>query len=151
MMPKVGEMAPDFSLTTHQGRELSLASLRGRKVLLWFFPEAETPGCTVEGRGFRDHQAYFDDRNIAVIGVSFDSVERNAAFAEKERFGFPLLCDEARTLGLAYGACDEPKARYARRISFLIDEQGRIERVYDAVDPRDHPAQVLADIVDSEA
>ena len=144
-------MAPDFTATTHQGRELSLASLRGRKVLLWFFPEAETPGCTIEGRGFRDHQSYFDDRNIAVIGASFDSVERNAAFAKKEGFNFPLLSDEARTLGLAYGACDNPKARYARRISFLIDEQGRIERVYDAVDPRDHPAQVLADIIDSEA
>ena len=80
-----------------------------------------------------------------VLGASFNSVEDNAAFAKKNGFNFALLCDTDRTLGLAYGACDSPKARYANRISFLIDEAGKISRVYDKVNPRDHPAQVLVD------
>ena len=70
MTIRAGEPAPDFTLTTHEGRQLALKSLRGRKVLLWFFVEANTPGCALEGRGFRDHQAYFDENNIAVVGVA---------------------------------------------------------------------------------
>jgi len=86
------------------------------------------------------------ENQIVVLGASFNSVEDNAAFAKKNGFNFPLLCDTDRTLGMAYGACDNPKARYASRISFLIDEEGKIARVYDRVNPRDHPAQVLADV-----
>lgn len=80
-----------------------------------------------------------------MLGVSFDTVEDNAAFARKFGFTFPLLCDTTRAIGLAYGACDDAKAGYANRISYLIDEQGTITRVYEHVNPRDHPAQVLAD------
>ncbi len=83
-----------------------------------------------------------------VVGASFNSVEQNAAFAAKNGYNFPLLCDTERSLGMAYGACDNPKARYAKRISILIDESGRIARVYDSVDPRDHAAQVLAELID---
>jgi len=86
------------------------------------------------------------ENKIVVLGASFNTVEDNAAFAKKNAFNFPLLCDTDRTLGMAYGACDSPKARYAARISFLIDEEGRVARVYDRVNPRDHPAQVLADV-----
>jgi len=100
----------------------------------------------LEARGFRDQMEYFRQLGIAVVGISFDSQEENAAFADKYALPFPLLCDTERTVGLAYGACDDLKARYPRRISYLIDEQGRIERVYAQVDPRDHPAQVLADL-----
>lgn len=82
-----------------------------------------------------------------MLGASFNSVAQNAAFARKLGVKFPLLCDTDRALGLAYGACDEARAQSARRISFLIDERGRIERVYDKVDPRDHPAAVLAEIM----
>jgi len=85
-------------------------------------------------------------RNVKVLGVSFDAVEENAAFARKFDFPFTLLSDTDRSIGLAYGACDDPKAGYARRISYLIDEQGSIARVYPQVDPRIHPAEVLADI-----
>jgi thioredoxin-dependent peroxiredoxin len=147
MMPKEGDSAPDFTVRTHENKRVSLSDLRGQKVLLWFYPEADTPGCTAEGRGFRDQQNYFVENNIAVLGVSFNTVEDNAAFARKNGFNFPLLCDTDRTLGMAYGACDEPKERYAKRISFLIDENGKIERVYDHVDPRDHPARVLVDVI----
>jgi thioredoxin-dependent peroxiredoxin len=143
---KVGEPAPDFTLAAHDGGNLSLKSLRGAKVLLWFFVEANTPGCTLEGRGFRDHQSYFDENNIRVVGVSFDSIEDNAAFAHRYEFGFPLLSDTDHAVALAYGACSVD-AKHPERMSFLIDEHGAIERVYDLVDPRDHPARVLADVL----
>ncbi|HVN29333.1 MAG TPA: peroxiredoxin [Candidatus Binataceae bacterium] len=148
-MLRAGDPAPDFSAVSDRGALVSLADFRGRKILLWFYPEADTPGCSLEGRGFRDHQEYYDDNAIAIVGVSFDSVERNAAFAEKFGFKFPLLCDTDRKIALAYGACSDAKAQYAERISFLIDENGTIARVYDRVDPRDHPARVLAEILDA--
>ena len=118
-MIKVGEPAPDFTLVAHDGGSLSLTSLRGAKVLLWFFVEANTPGCTLEGRGFRDHQSYFDENNIRVVGVSFDSPEDNAAFARRHDFGFPLLSDANHAVAIAYGACSGSNARYPDRVSFL--------------------------------
>jgi len=148
-MLKVGDPAPDFTASSHQGAPVSLSDFRGKKVLLWFYPEADTPGCTLEGRGFRDHQEYYDDNGIAIVGVSFDEVERNAAFAEKYAFKFPLLSDIDREIARAYGACSDAKAQHAERVSFLIDEHGIIARVYDRVDPRDHPARVLAEILDA--
>jgi thioredoxin-dependent peroxiredoxin len=146
-MLKAGEAAPEFTLVADDGTQLTLSSLRGRRILLWFFPEADTPGCSLEGRSLRDHREYFDQSAIDVIGVSFDSVADNAAFARKHNFGFRLLSDTTHEVALAYGACDSLKARYPERISFLIDTNGRIERVYDKVDPRDHAAQVLAGVL----
>ena len=81
-----------------------------------------------------------------ILGASFDSVAGNAAFAKKFDYPFKLLCDVDRKLGLAYGACADPSAGYASRISYLIDEQGKIARVYAKVKPADHPAEVLADL-----
>lgn len=78
--------------------------------------------------------------------MSFDTVEENAAFADKFGFPFVLLCDTTRSMGLAYGACDSPTAGYASRVSYLINEQGVIEKVYASVNPRAHPAEVLADL-----
>ena len=82
-----------------------------------------------------------------MLGISFNDVEKNADFAEKNNFPFPLLCDIDRSVGMAYGACADAKARYASRVSFLIDEDGKLARIYDKVNPRDHPAQVLADVL----
>ena len=81
-----------------------------------------------------------------ILGVSFDTVAENKAFAEKFNFPFPLLCDVKREIGLAYGACDTPDAEYARRISYLIGPDGRILKAYDAVKPSEHPKQVLSDL-----
>jgi peroxiredoxin Q/BCP len=147
MILKAGEAAPDFTLTASSGEQVSLTSFRGAKLLLWFYVEAGTPGCTLEGRGFRDHASYFDESNIKVVGVSFDTPADNAAFADKHQFGFPLLSDTDHAVAIAYGACSGPDARYPDRVSFLIDEHGVTERVYDRVDPRDHPARVLADLL----
>lgn len=147
-MLKVGDLAPEFALPANDGATLKLSDLRGRRVLLWFFPEAGTPGCSLEGRGLRDHREYFDQAGIEIVGISFDSVNDNEAFARAQNFGFPLLSDTAREVALAYGACEGPKARHAERVSFLIGGDGRVERVYDKVDPRDHAAKVLADVLD---
>ena len=142
-----GDHAPDFTVMTHEGKPLSLSSLRGSKILLWFYPQAGTPGCTAEGCSLRDNYNYYQENNIVVVGVSFDPVEDNSAFAKRFEFPFALLCDTDRKVGLTYGACDNPKAPYAERISYLIDEQGRILRVYPQVDPRIHAAEVLADLL----
>jgi peroxiredoxin Q/BCP len=147
MLLKAGDPAPDFALPADDGGQLELSQLRGRRVLLWFFPEADTPGCSLEGRSLRDHREYFDQNAIVVLGVSFNSVADNAAFARKYDFGFRLLSDTTHQVAVDYGACDSAKARYPERMSFLIDAGGRIERVYDKVDPRDHAAQVLADVL----
>lgn len=147
-MLKVGDRAPEFTLPAHDGRIISSASLRGRKVLLWFYPAASTPGCTVEGRGFRDHQSYYDENEIQILGVSFDGIDANAAFAQNNGFSFPLLSDATHETALAYGACTDVRAASPERVSFLIDEDGHIARVYDQVDPRDHPARVLAELLD---
>lgn len=146
-MLKAGDPAPDFTLPADDGSVFKLSSLRGRRVLLWFFPEADTPGCSLEGRGLRDHREYFEQSAIEVVGVSFDSVADNAAFARKHSFGFRLLSDATHEVALAYGACESLKARHPERISFLIDADSRIERAYDKVDPRDHAAQVLAGVL----
>jgi peroxiredoxin Q/BCP len=149
-MLKAGDDAPDFTVMTHEGKSLTLTSLRGHKVLLWFYPQADTPGCTAEGCSLRDQYNYYEENDIVVLGVSFDSVEDNAAFVKKFGFPFALLCDTGRDIGIAYGACDNPKARYAERISYVIDEQGKILRAYPQVNPRDHAAQVLADLLTEE-
>jgi thioredoxin-dependent peroxiredoxin len=148
MLLKAGDLAPDFTLPADDGGQLELSQLRGRRVLLWFFPEADTPGCSLEGRSLRDHQEYFDQNAIEVLGVSFNSVAENAVFARKYDFGFRLLSDTTHQVAVAYGACDSAKARSPERMSFLIDADGRIERLYDKVDPRNHAAQVLADVLD---
>jgi peroxiredoxin Q/BCP len=83
---------------------------------------------------------------VQVLGVSFDQVEDNGAFAEKFQFNFPLLCDTGRQLGVAYGAADDAQARSARRISYLIGKDGRIRKAWDKVDASTHPAQVLAEL-----
>jgi peroxiredoxin Q/BCP len=145
-MLNVGDQAPDFTVAAHDGQAVTLSALRGSKVLLWFYPKADTPGWTVEGRGFRDNHRDFQKHHTIILGASFDTVDANAAFAKKFDYPFKLLCDVDRSLGLAYGACTDPKAGYASRISYLIDEQGKIAKVYAKVKPADHPAEVLADL-----
>ena len=143
-MLQAGEPAPDFTARTHDGGMLRLTDLRGHKVLLWFYPKADTPGCIREGCEFRDKWKEFKDRGVHVVGVSFDTAEENAAFARKFSLPFPLLCDTERRIGLAYGAYSSADAPFPRRVSYLIDEHGGIAQAYDKVIPDAHPGQVLA-------
>ena len=98
----------------------------------------------MEGKGFRDRIQEFSSRNAVVAGVSFDSLARNRAFREKHAFPFDLLCDEDRSVSISYGAAKKPSQWLARRISYLIDPDGRIARVYEKVKPARHPEEVLA-------
>ncbi|HXC53385.1 MAG TPA: peroxiredoxin [Candidatus Limnocylindrales bacterium] len=138
-----GTPAPDFRAPTHDGRTIALSDLRGRKVILWFYPKADTPGCTVEGKGLCAQQAAFDALGAVILGVSFDAPPANKAFAEKFGFGYPLLCDTDRRIGMAYGACDSPSAGHARRITYVIDESGIIRHALPKVDPATHADELL--------
>lgn len=145
-MLSTGDRAPDFTLPSHRGEDVELKKLRGRPVLLWFYPKADTPGCTLEGQGFRDAMKEFDQHGVAVLGISFDGVDSNREFAEKHALPFPLLSDGDRTVGLDYGAANTPDDGYAKRISYLLDVRGRVLKAYHKVDPSTHPRQVLDDL-----
>jgi peroxiredoxin Q/BCP len=143
-MLDVGAQAPPFTVKDHHGRDTSLDDFRGSRVVLWFYPKADTPGCTLEGCGYRDLKTQFEAKGASILGVSFDTVEENAAFAQKFSFPYPLLCDTGREIGLAYGACDTRSDRSARRISYVIGPDGRIEHAFPKVDTKRHPAEVLS-------
>ena len=147
-MLTAGDPAPDFTAVNHHGDLVRSTELRGRPVLLWFYPKADTPGCTIEGKGFCDSFEDLQKQELTVLGVSFDTEEENRAFAEKFDFPFDLLCDTERELGMAYGACDDPEEGYAKRISYLIDKNGLIAKVYANVQPAEHPAEVLKDLTE---
>lgn len=142
-MLNVGDEAPDFEVSDHLGRKVSLHDLRGRKVVLWFYPKADTPGCTAEGCSFRDLNAEYEAKNVTILGVSFDDVDANARFVEKFNFPFRLLCDTDRKIGIAYGAAETPKDEYAKRIAYVIDENGRIAEAHAKVDARSYPTEQL--------
>ena len=144
-----GAPAPDFTAPTDAGT-LTLSSLRGKKVVLYFYPKDATPGCTVEARGFRDLAAAFAGKNTVVLGVSKDPPKKHASFKAKECLPFTLVSDEGGICE-AYAAWREKKL-YGRaymgiaRITYLIDEDGRVVRSWDPVKPEGHAAEVLAAI-----
>lgn len=150
-MLSVGDEAPTFELADQDGNSVSLDSFRGQKVLLWFYPKASTPGCTVEGCNLRDHFAELQAKNVAVLGMSKDSVRRQKNFATKQTFPYPLLSDEAGTIVEAYGCWGRKKFMGKEydgifRKSFLINEHGKIEKIYEKVKTKTHGADVLADL-----
>jgi peroxiredoxin Q/BCP len=127
-MLKVGDSAPDFSATDCQGREVRLSSFRGKRVVLFFFPKAFTPMCTVEVRNFRDHQAQIESMNATLIGVSLDKQERQCEFARSENIDFALIGDESRAISESYGVV-WPVMKRDRRATFLIGPEGKVEDV----------------------
>lgn len=143
-MLTVGDTAPDFSVKSHQGTDVSLKGLRGKNVILYFYPKADTPGCTAQGCGLRDRITKFEDKNTVVLGVSFDTVAENKAFAEKYKFPFLLLCDTEKKMGLAYGAIKTGEDKYPSRIGYVIDPSGKIKGAYPKVDANAFPDQMLA-------
>ena len=145
-MVETGADAPDFAVHDHNGKLVKLSDYRGKSVVLWFYPRADTPGCTAEGCGFRDRIKQYDERGVQVLGVSFDSIPDNAAFAQKFGFNFPLLSDTTRSIGLAYGAADDAQTQYAKRISYLIGPDGKVRKAYPKVNAAAHPEEILADL-----
>lgn len=142
-----GSPAPPFRLEDQGGHEVSLADFAGRKVLVYFYPKADTPGCTAQACGLRD--VLPDLGTTAVVGVSPDAPARQAAFDAKYGLGFPLLSDPDHEVAEAYGVWVE-KSMYGRkylgieRSAFLVDEQGRLERVWYKISPKDTPAKLQA-------
>jgi peroxiredoxin Q/BCP len=147
-VPEVGDQAPDFTLQDQHGEDVSLSSLRGRAVVLYFYPKADTSGCTTQACGVRDHRSEYERAGAVVLGVSPDPVKRIASFDEKYGLGFPLLADEDHMVAEAYGVWVE-KSRYGRRYmgversTFVISPEGVIEQVLRNVKPAEHDELVL--------
>lgn len=148
MPPAIGEPAPDFSLPRNGGGRIALSDLRGRNVVLYFYPKANTPGCTQEAIAFSRLQARFADADTEVIGVSADPVKAQDRFTAKHGLSTPLLSDETRTMLEAYGVWGE-KTLFGRRYmgilrtTVLIDRDGRIARVWPKVTVEGHAEEVL--------
>jgi peroxiredoxin Q/BCP len=147
-IPSVGDRAPQFTLQDTQGRKVKLADLKGKKVVLYFYPKDLTPGCTREACGFRDDLARFDKNNVAVPGVSADDVKSHQKFTEKYDLNFPLLADPEHKVAEMYGVWQEKnlygrKSWGIRRTTFIIDEQGKIAHVFGKVDTSTHSHDVL--------
>jgi len=148
-MLEVGMKAPDFTLLDKRGNSVSLSDFLGKKVVLYFYPKDSTPGCTRQACAFAQNHSNFEDKNVVVIGISKDSVASHLKFAEKYELPFVLLSDpELQAIG-AYGVWQEKKL-YGKvsmgvvRSTYLVDEQGVIEKVMPKVKPDTNAAEILA-------
>ena len=145
----VGSKAPEFTTTDQDGKKRSLSDFKGKKVILYFYPKDNTPGCTKEACGFRDNFARFRQLNVEILGVSIDSEKSHKGFAQKHGLPFTLLADADKRLVEAYGVWGE-KRLYGKkymgtnRVTYLIDESGRVAAVFPKVKPETHAEELLA-------
>jgi peroxiredoxin Q/BCP len=143
-----GDTAPDFELPDQTGQSVRLSDLRGQRVVVYFYPKADTPGCTAQACGVRDHRTDYEDAGAVVLGVSPDPVKAVAKFDDKYGLGFPLLADEDHSVAEAYGVWIE-KSMYGRkymgneRTTFVIGADGKIEEILRNVKPTEHDDLVL--------
>jgi len=143
-----GDRAPDFTLPDQSGDSVSLSSFKGRNVVLYFYPKADTPGCTTQACGVRDHRSDYESADAVVLGVSPDAPKKIAKFDDKYSLGFPLLGDEDHSVAEAYGVWVE-KSMYGRtymgneRTTFVIGPDGVIKNVFRKVKPAEHDDLVL--------
>lgn len=148
-MVKVGEAAPDFRLSADDGSRVSLQDFRGKKVVLYFYPKDDTPGCTKEACSFRDNLARVTTKGAVVLGVSRDDTDSHVEFKDKYHLNFPLLSDDSGKVTEAYGVWKK-KNLYGRefmgieRTTFLIDEKGKVAKVWPKVKVEGHTDEVLA-------
>jgi peroxiredoxin Q/BCP len=141
--PQAGEMAPDFRLQDQNFEWHALQDYEGRWLVLYFYPKADTPGCTTEACEFRDNIFAFEALGAAIVGVSVDDVSSQKEFADKYHLPFPLLSDAEQEVAERYGVL---RGAVASRQSFIIDPNGHIAKHYAQVNPQDHSGQVLADL-----
>jgi thioredoxin-dependent peroxiredoxin len=142
-MIEEGAPAPDFTLTSDSGEEVTLSSLRGKPVVLYFYPRDDTPGCTTQACGVRDAYADLRATGAEIFGISTDSEAAHAKFKTKYSLPFPLLADPEQTLGEAYGVSREGKTSYARS-TVIVDADGNVAKIMRNVKPDRHADQVLA-------
>ena len=151
MILQINQPAPAFSLLDQNEKRHTLASYLGKKVLLYFYPKDDTPGCTTEACSFRDNIKDLESRGLVVLGVSADSVKSHKKFAEKYDLPFPLLSDEAKEVCEAYGVWGKKKFMGKEymgisRSSFLIDEKGNLSKIYDEVKTKEPVGEITADL-----
>jgi peroxiredoxin Q/BCP len=149
IMLKEGDAAPEFETRDASGQTVKLSDLRGQKVVLYFYPKDDTPGCTKEACSFRDNHSTLEQSGIKVLGVSLDDEASHQAFASKYSLPFTLLSDTDHSVSEAYGVYGEQtwgdkKFMGVARKTFLIDEQGKIKKVFDKVNVEAHADEVLA-------
>lgn len=150
-MPEVSDLAPDFTLLDQNDETVTLSGLRGKTVVLFFYPRADTPGCTIEACGFRDAKSDFDTADVVLLGISPDGVKDQQKFAEKFNLPMKLLADAEHQVAEAYGVWVE-KSMYGKaymgvsRETFLIGPDGKLTHIFRKVKPEGHPAEVLAAI-----
>ena len=148
-----GAVAPDFTLPDQNGEEVTLSDLRGQPVVVYFYPRADTPGCTTQACGVRDHRADYEAAGVRVLGISPDPVEAIARFAGKHSLEFTLLADSDHAVAKTYGTWVE-KSMYGKkymgvqRSTFIVDGEGRLAKVFPKVSPKTHDELVLAAISD---
>lgn len=151
MALKPGDSAPNFSLPTSEGDVVSLSNLRGKWVVLYFYPRDNTPGCTKEACGFRDAYSEFQAHDVVVLGVSTDDAKSHTKFSTKYNLPFPLLSDEGGQVAAAYESYGLKKFMGKEymgitRRTFVIDPDGNIAKIYPKVKPEPHATEVLADL-----
>jgi len=148
-----GDTAPDFELSDHRGRSVSLSSYRGDYVVVYFYPRADTPGCTAEACGFRDAYGEFEDRGVAVLGISDDPVDDIESFATEYDLPFRLLSDEDGSVASTYDSYGE-KQMFGNtfdgvfRNTYVIDSDGTVALAYEGVSPDSHAEKILDDLDD---
>jgi peroxiredoxin Q/BCP len=145
---KQGDKVPDFSVNDQDGNKVSLSDYKGKKLIVFFYPKASTPGCTAEACNLTDNYAELQSKGFEILGVSADSEKRQTNFRNKYNFPFPLLADEEKDVINAFGVWGYKKfmgKEYdgIHRKTFLIDEQGTVSHVIDKVKTKDHAAQIL--------
>jgi len=147
-LPAVGQPAPTFTLSSQDGSQISLASFRGKWVVLYFYPKDLSPGCTIEAHGFQRDLPHFETRNAVILGVSVDSAGRHTQFCAKEGLTFHLLSDPEHKVVEAYGSLGGMAGiKIASRNTFLIDPAGRIAQVWTYVNPSTASTEALAAIL----
>ena len=148
----VGEKAPDFTLPNYNGENVVLNNFKGKNIVIWFFPKANTPGWAVEGQGFREEFKDFQKLGYKIIGVSGDSLKKQKKFVEKYNFPFMMLCDESHDMLKAYKVWALKKFMGREymcilRVTYVVDQDGKIKKVYNEVKTKTHSQDVLSDFI----
>lgn len=152
MTLEINKPAPEFELSDQNGELHKLSDYRGKRLVLYFYPKDDTPGCTAEACSFRDNYSVFKQNDIVILGVSADSAESHAKFQEKYQLPFPLLSDPDHKVSEMYGVWGLKKymgREYygINRTTFLIDEEGNLVKIYDKVKPAEHAQEIMAEFI----
>jgi peroxiredoxin Q/BCP len=151
-MLEKGQKAPDFTLETPTKDKVSLSDFRGKKVVLYFYPKDNTPGCTIEACEFRDHKEEFDTKDVVILGISKDNRDSHQRFIDKYNLNFTLLSDPNSETCRDYGVLGEKKMfgktlfGVIHRTTFIINEEGKIAKIYPKVKVKEHIEEILADL-----